>query len=68
MYTVNEKMSKLAKNNAKCETFARYAKINSTGSNDKQSILSLFHNTCKKKKKIRDVMELCTFYFIKLHV
>ena len=50
MLTVNEKMSKLAKNNAKCEIFARYAEINSTDSTDlKQSILSVFHNTCKNK-------------------
>ena len=27
MHTVNEKMSKLAKSNAKCEIFARYAEI-----------------------------------------
>ena len=49
MHTISEKMSKLAKNNAKCEIFARYAEINSTDSIDKQSILSLFHNTCKNK-------------------
>ena len=43
-----KKMSKLAKNNAKCEIFARYAEINSTVSIDKQ-FFSLFHNTCKIK-------------------
>ena len=66
MHTVNENMSKLGKNNAKCEIFARYAEINSTDRIDKQSILSLFHNTCKNK--IRDFMGESTFYFIKLHV
>ena len=33
-----KKMSKLAKNNAKCEIFARYAEINSTDSIDKHLI------------------------------
>ena len=42
-------MSILAKNNAKCEIFVRYAEIESTDSIDEQSILCLFQNTYKNK-------------------
>ena len=52
MHTVNEKMSKVAKNNAKCEIFARYAEINSTDSIDKQSILTCFTTRAKIKYEI----------------
>ena len=66
MHSVNEKLSKVAKHKAKCKIFALYVEINSIDSHDKQSILSLFHNTCNNK--IRDFMEQSTLCFIKLHV
>ena len=41
-------MSKLAKNNAKCEIFARYAEINSTDSIDKHSMFELVSQHAQK--------------------
>ena len=43
MHTVNEKMSKLAKNNAKCEIFVRYAEISSKDSIDMSGNLGNYH-------------------------
>ena len=45
---LTKKVSKLAKNNAKCEIFTRYAETNSTDSIDKQSIFELVSQHVQK--------------------